>query len=105
MHINLDIHALPGGANGMGFGGAESHIGWFTNNTTLMYSLRAVGAALSFIQTSGPPQSYTLVPINEPVDSQDFSTFGTPAALIENGAAWVRKLHPVRHHESPNRQS
>lgn len=30
--------------------------------------------------------------MNEPVDNPDFSTFGTPAALSENGAAWVKKF-------------
>lgn len=91
MHIILDIHALPGGVNGMGFGEAEGHFGWFNNATALSYSLQAVDAALSFIQASGFPQSFTLAPINEPVDNPDFSTFGTPAALTENGAAWVLK--------------
>lgn len=91
MHIILDIHALPGGVNGMGFGEAEGHYDWFNNATALAYSLSAVDAALSFIQASGSPQSYTLAPINEPVDNRDFTTFGTPAALTENGAAWVLK--------------
>ncbi|KAJ4355201.1 hypothetical protein N0V95_003161 [Ascochyta clinopodiicola] len=91
MHIIVDIHALPGGVNGMGFGEAEGHFDWFNNATALTYSLQAVDKALAFIQASGSPQSYTLAPINEPVDNRDFSTFGTPAALSENGAAWVLK--------------
>jgi aryl-phospho-beta-D-glucosidase BglC (GH1 family) len=89
MHIIVDIHSLPGGVNGMGFGEADGHFGWFNNATALDYSLKAVDAALKFIQDSGSPQSYTLEPINEPVDNRDFTTFGTPAALTDNGAAWV----------------
>ncbi|KAJ4324198.1 hypothetical protein N0V94_001410 [Neodidymelliopsis sp. IMI 364377] len=89
MHIVVDIHSLPGGVNGMGFGEAEGHFEWFNNQTNLDYSLKAVDAAIAFIQNSGSPQSYTLEPINEPVDNPDFSTFGTPAALTESGAAWT----------------
>lgn len=91
MHIILDIHSLPGGVNGMGFGEGEGRFGWFNNATNLDYSLRAVDAALAFIQGSGSPQSYTLAPLNEPVDNRDFSTFGTPAALSDDGVAWVQK--------------
>lgn len=46
---------------------------------------------MRFIQRSGSPQSYTLAPINEPADNPDFSKFGTPAALSDNGAAWVQR--------------
>ncbi|KAL1652728.1 hypothetical protein SLS61_004710 [Didymella pomorum] len=91
MHIILDIHSLPGGVNGMGFGEGEGRFGWFDNTTNLDYSLEAVDAALQYIQSSGSPQSYTLAPINEPVDNRDLSTFGTPAALSNNGVAWVQK--------------
>ncbi|CAN9189610.1 unnamed protein product [Alternaria sp. RS040] len=87
MHIILDIHSLPGGVNGIGFGEGEGRFGWFNNVTNLDYSLRAVDAALAFIQSSGTPQSYTLEPINELVDNRDFTTFGTPAALTDNGVA------------------
>ncbi|KAI4686920.1 uncharacterized protein J4E84_005291 [Alternaria hordeiaustralica] len=90
MHIILDIHSLPGGVNGMGFGEGEGRFGWFNNATNLDYSLRAVDAALAFIQSSGTPQSYTLEPINEPVDNRDITTFGTPAALTDNGVVWVQ---------------
>ena len=89
MHIILDIHSLPGGVNGMGFGEADGHFGWFNNQTALTYSLRAVDAAIQYIQNSGSPQSYTFEPINEPVDNPDITAFGTPAALSENGAAWT----------------
>ncbi|KAF2195134.1 glycoside hydrolase family 5 protein [Zopfia rhizophila CBS 207.26] len=91
MHVIIDIHSLPGGVNGMGFGEAEGHFGWFNNETNLDYSWKAVDGVLKFIQASGQPQSYTIEPINEPVDNPDFLTFGTPAALTENGAAWVLK--------------
>lgn len=73
MHIIIDIHSLPGGVNGFPFGEAEGHYGWFNNQTALQYSLEAVDAAISFIQNSNSPQSYTLAPINEPVDVQDLS--------------------------------
>jgi hypothetical protein len=75
----------------MGFGEGEGRFGWFNNVTNFDYSLRAVDAALAFIQSSGTPQSYTLEPINEPVDNRDFTTFGTPAALTDNGVAWTQK--------------
>ncbi|KNG51722.1 hypothetical protein TW65_01119 [Stemphylium lycopersici] len=91
MHVILDIHSLPGGLNGMGFGEGEGRFGWFNNATNLDYSLRAVDAALSFIQSSGSPESYTLEPMNEPVDNRDITTFGTPAALTDSGVAWVQK--------------
>ncbi|KAL1596555.1 hypothetical protein SLS60_009203 [Paraconiothyrium brasiliense] len=91
MHIIVDIHSLPGGVNGMGFGEAECHFGWFNNQTNLDYSLKAVDAAIAFIQNSGSPQSYSFEPINEPVDNPDISTFGTPAALSESGATWTLK--------------
>ncbi|KAJ5480529.1 hypothetical protein N7530_006038 [Penicillium desertorum] len=97
MHIILDIHSLPGGTNGLDIGEAVGHWGWYNNDTALKYSLDAVDDALHFIQfSSGHPQSYTLSPINEPVDNRDFSMFGTPAALSEAGASWVLKyLHAV----------
>ncbi|KAF2853430.1 glycoside hydrolase family 5 protein [Plenodomus tracheiphilus IPT5] len=92
MHIILDIHSLPGGVNGMGFGEAEGHYGWFNNQTNLDYSLKAVDGALEFIKCSDSPHSYTLAPINEPVDNRDLTTFGRPAALSDNGVAWVQKF-------------
>ncbi|ETS87481.1 hypothetical protein PFICI_01309 [Pestalotiopsis fici W106-1] len=89
MHIVVDIYSLPGGVNGMTFGEADGHYGWFNNATALDYSFQAVDAAISFIQNSGFPQSFTLEPINEPVDNPDITALGTPAALSEEGAAWV----------------
>ncbi|KAL4788824.1 putative cellulase [Aspergillus venezuelensis] len=64
MHVIIDVHSLPGGVNGMAFGEAEGHFGLFS-------------------------ESYTIAPINEPVDNQDLSFFGTPLALSDTGAAWV----------------
>ncbi|KAH7131698.1 glycoside hydrolase superfamily [Dactylonectria estremocensis] len=89
MHIIVDVHSLPGGLNGMGLGGREGGYDWFQNQTALAYSYKAIDAAIAFIQSSDRPQSYTLAPINEPVDNRDFSTFGTPASLTDAGAAWV----------------
>ncbi|KAF4844095.1 putative glucan 1,3-beta-glucosidase A [Colletotrichum siamense] len=91
MHIVIDIHSLPGGINGLGIGEKDGSYGWFNNQTALDYSYQAVDAVVRFIEDSGYPQSYTLAPINEPVDNRDFSKFGTPEALSENGAAWVAK--------------
>ncbi|KAL2784785.1 glycoside hydrolase superfamily [Aspergillus keveii] len=89
MHVIIDLHALPGGTNGMGHGEAEGHYGWFHNQTALDYSLDAVDAVLEYIQQSGHPESYTIEPINEPVDNRDLSTFGSPLSLSDAGASWV----------------
>ncbi|KAI9170563.1 amino acid permease [Paramyrothecium foliicola] len=89
MHIILDIHSLPGGVNGMGLGGKEGGFAWFGNQTALQYSYGAVDAVIAFIQASSRPSGWTLQPLNEPVDNRDPSTFGTPAALSDVGAAWV----------------
>ena len=76
----------------MGFGEAEGHFGWFNNQTNLDYSWKAVEAAATFIHTSGFPESFTLEPINEPVDN--IAAFGFPEALTESGAAWT--LHYIQ---------
>jgi aryl-phospho-beta-D-glucosidase BglC (GH1 family) len=89
MHIILDIHSLPGGLNGMGLGEKEGNFNWFQNATALRYSLKAVDAAVRFIQSSDFPQGFTLAPLNEPVDNRDITKFGTPASLSDAGAAWV----------------
>ncbi|KAE9363822.1 glycoside hydrolase family 5 protein [Stipitochalara longipes BDJ] len=91
MHIIIDVHSLPGGVNGMGFGEANGHYGWFNNATALTYSYEAIDAVIAYVQGSGFPQSYTIEPINEPVDNIEITSFGTPAALSDNGAAWVLK--------------
>lgn len=49
-------------------------------------------AVLKFIKSSDSPQSYTLSPINEPVDNRDFSKFGTPDALSESGAQYTAEF-------------
>lgn len=91
MHIILDVHGLPGGINGMTIGEADGHWNWYYNETNLDYSMQVVDAAIAFIQNSGHPESFTFEPMNEPADNQDLSTFGTPAALSDAGAAWVLK--------------
>lgn len=90
MHIIIDIHSLPGGVNGMAFGEAEGHYGWFNNATALTYSLQAVDAVISYINNSQFPQSFTIEPINEPVDVPDITLFGSPYCLTGSGAQWVQ---------------
>lgn len=85
----IDVHSLPGGVNGLDIGGADGHFGWFNNQTALDYSLQAIDAVISYVQDSGHPEPYTIAPINEPADNEDFSAFSTPAALTDYGAAWV----------------
>ncbi|KAH7348892.1 putative cellulase [Rhexocercosporidium sp. MPI-PUGE-AT-0058] len=89
MHVIVDVHSLPGGINGLGIGEADGHFGWFNNQTALTYSYKAIEAVITYVQNSGFPQSYTIEPINEPVDNTNFSEFGTPAALSANGTAWT----------------
>ncbi|KAN0104815.1 glycoside hydrolase family 5 protein [Hyaloscypha variabilis] len=89
MHVIIDVHSLPGGVNGMAFGEATGHYGWFNNATALAYSYEAIEAVIAYVQGSGFPQSYTVEPINEPVDNTDLEDFETPAALSDSGAAWV----------------
>ncbi|PLB51282.1 putative cellulase [Aspergillus steynii IBT 23096] len=89
MHVIIDVHSLPGGVNGMPFGEAEGHYGWFHNDTALAYSLEVIDAVIDFVQTSEHPDGYSIAPINEPVDNTDMTAFGTPAALSDDGAAWT----------------
>ncbi|WYZ41211.1 hypothetical protein EsH8_V_000106 [Colletotrichum jinshuiense] len=91
MHVIIDVHSLPGGLNGLGIGEKDGNYGWFGNETALDYSYRTIGAVLEYVQSSGFPQSYTIAPLNEPVDNRDFSKFGTPEALSDAGADWVAK--------------
>ncbi|KAJ5476714.1 hypothetical protein N7475_002443 [Penicillium sp. IBT 31633x] len=93
MHIILDVHGLPGGINGLTIGEAAGHWGWFNNQTNFEYSLQVIDAVIEFIQNSGHPESYTLEPLNEAADNHDLSHFGTPAALSDEGAAWVLKYY------------
>lgn len=89
MHIILDVHSLPGGVNGVTIGEKQGNFNWFHNETALDYSYQAIDAVIDYIQNSGSPQSYTLAPINEPVDNRNESTFGSPESLSDDGAAWV----------------
>ncbi|KAL5359422.1 glycoside hydrolase superfamily [Aspergillus floccosus] len=89
MHVIIDVHSLPGGVNGQPFGEALGHYGWFNNQTALDYSLQAIDAVIAYIQNSSHRESYTIAPINEPVDNENMAAFGTPAALSDDGAAWV----------------
>lgn len=91
MHVVIDLHSLPGGTNGLDIGEATGHYGWWGNQTALEWSLKAIDAVVEFVQTSGHPQAYTIEPINEPADNRDFSAFGTPAALSDEGAKWLVK--------------
>lgn len=72
MHIVIDIHSLPGGTNGLDIGEAVGHWGWWWNETNLAYSLDAVDALIHLVQNSGHPESYSIEPINEPVDNHNF---------------------------------
>lgn len=67
--------------------------GWLiqeaNNQTALTYSYKAIDAVVAFIQSSGFQQSFTIEPINEPMDNPDMMYFGTPAALSDAGAAWT----------------
>ncbi|KAI9039294.1 putative cellulase [Aspergillus affinis] len=89
MHVIIDVHSLPGGVNGMPFGEAEGHYGWFHNETAMKYSLNVIDEVIDFVQTSEHPDGYSIAPINEPVDNKDMSAFGSPAALSDEGAAWT----------------
>ncbi|KAG2414441.1 hypothetical protein HFD88_003632 [Aspergillus terreus] len=89
MHVIIDVHSLPGGVNGQPFGEALGHYGWFHNQTALDYSLQAIDAVIAYVQNSGHPESYTIAPINKPVDNENMAAFGTPAALSDDGAAWI----------------
>ena len=91
MHVIIDVHSLPGGVNGMPFGEAEGHYGWFNNQTALEYSLEIIDKVIDFVQNSEHPDGYSIAPINEPVDNTAMSAFGTPAALSDDGAAWTLK--------------
>ncbi|KAF1933303.1 glycoside hydrolase family 5 protein [Didymella exigua CBS 183.55] len=91
MHVALDLHSLPGGVNGLDIGERVGHWDWFNSTKNLDLSLKVVDTAVSFIQNSGSPQSYSFAPINEPADNPDFSKFGQPAAHSDAGADWVLK--------------
>ncbi|VUC30681.1 unnamed protein product [Clonostachys rosea] len=89
MHVILDLHGLPGGINNDTIGERAGGLAWFYNQTAFDWSLKTVDAVVDFIQNSGRPQSFTLQPINEPMDIPDLA--GQPASLSEEAAAWVLK--------------
>ncbi|KAF1933424.1 glycoside hydrolase family 5 protein [Didymella exigua CBS 183.55] len=92
MHIVLDLHGLPGGINWLDIGEAHGHGDWFYNEKNLEMSYEAVDAVLNYIQNkSGHPESYTLAPVNEAVDSKEMQKFGTPLALSDKAADWLLK--------------
>ena len=88
MHIIIGLHSLPGGVNSLDIGEALGHGDWFFNTTNLDYSLKAVDGILSFMQTSGHLNAFTLAPINEASDTH-LAGFGTPAGLTTNGTNWI----------------
>ncbi|KAI0026124.1 glycoside hydrolase superfamily [Xylariomycetidae sp. FL0641] len=89
MHVIIDLHSLPGGVNGMGFGEKTGHFGWFHNATALEYSYRAVEAVIAYVAASPHPRAFTLEPINEPVDNPDLQVFGTAPSLTPGGAEYL----------------
>ena len=97
MHVIVDVHSLPGGVNGMGFGEAEGHYGWFNNQTALTYSYKAIDAVIAYVQGSGFPQSYTIEPINEPVDSRSIYD---PSSAVGQWCSLDAHVHQRRHRQS-----
>ncbi|KAH7386035.1 putative glucan 1,3-beta-glucosidase precursor [Pyrenochaeta sp. MPI-SDFR-AT-0127] len=91
MHIVLDLHALPGGVNWLEIGEAHGHGGWFYSEENLQLSYKAVDAVLHYIEyLSGHLESYTIAPVNEAVDNKDLRSFGTPYALSDKAAEWLK---------------
>ncbi|KAK8135988.1 glucan 1-3-beta-glucosidase precursor [Apiospora sp. TS-2023a] len=91
MHIILDLHGLPGGVNNMTIGEREGGLDWWYNETALDWSMKTVDAVLDFIQKSGQPQSYTIEPVNEPMDNPD--DIGQPSSLSEKASVWLLKYY------------
>ncbi|KAK8905509.1 hypothetical protein QC760_006687 [Botrytis cinerea] len=87
MHVIIGLHSLPGGVNSLGIGEAFGHSGWFQNATNLDYSFKAIDAILTFIQSSGQPQGFTIAPINEASDN--FEAFASSEGLTANGTNWI----------------
>ncbi|GAM90450.1 hypothetical protein ANO11243_084940 [Dothideomycetidae sp. 11243] len=87
MHIVIGLHSLPGGVNMLDIGEAFGHDSWFYNTTNLAYSLQAVNAIATYIQTSGHANSFSIEPINEAADN--FANFGTCGGLTAAGASYV----------------
>ncbi|KAK7934736.1 glycoside hydrolase superfamily [Apiospora marii] len=91
MHVILDLHGLPGGVNNQTIGERVGGLDWWYNETALDWSMKTVDAVLDFIQTSGQPESYTLEPVNEPMDNPD--DIGQPMSLSEKAAAWLLQYY------------
>ncbi|KAK8035483.1 hypothetical protein PG993_010478 [Apiospora rasikravindrae] len=91
MHVVLDLHGLPGGVNNQTIGERVGGLDWWYNETALAWSMKTVDAVLDFIQQSGQPESFTLEPVNEPMDNPD--AIGQPSALSEKASAWLLKYY------------
>ncbi|KAI1864096.1 uncharacterized protein JN550_009116 [Neoarthrinium moseri] len=89
MHIIIDLHGLPGGINNGTIGERVGGLDWFYNQTAFDWSLKAVDAVIDFIRKTGHPESFTLEPINEPMDLPDL--VGQPSSLSEEAASWLLK--------------
>ncbi|KAK8065457.1 hypothetical protein PG997_012204 [Apiospora hydei] len=91
MHVILDLHGLPGGVNNQTIGERVGGLDWWYNETALAWSMKTVDAVLDFIQQSGQPESFTLEPVNEPMDNPD--DIGQPSSLSEKASAWLLKYY------------
>ncbi|KAK7967636.1 glycoside hydrolase [Apiospora aurea] len=91
MHVILDLHGLPGGVNNQTIGERVGGLDWWYNETALAWSMKTVEAVLDFIQQSGQPGSFTLEPVNEPMDNPD--DIGLPSSLSEEASAWLLKYY------------
>lgn len=86
MHIIISLHSLPGGYNTLQIGEAFGHNAWWFNQNLLDHTFKAVDGALDFIVSTGHKDRITFGPFNEASD--DFSGFGSPAGITENGKSW-----------------
>lgn len=91
MHVILDLHGLPGGVNNQTIDERVGGLDWWYNEKALDWSMKTVDAVLDFIQKSGQPQSYTLEPVNEPMDNPE--DIGQPSSLSETASAWLLKCY------------
>lgn len=91
MHVIIDLHGLPGGVNNQTIGERVGGLDWWYNETALAWSMKTVDSVLDFIQQSGRPESFTLEPVNEPMDKPD--DIGQPSALSEKAAGWLLKYY------------
>ncbi|KAK8031595.1 hypothetical protein PG990_001329 [Apiospora arundinis] len=91
MHVIIDLHGLPGGVNNQTIGERVGGLDWWYNETALAWSMKTVDAVLDFIQQSGRPESFTLEPVNEPMDKPD--DIGQPSSLSEKASGWLLKYY------------